>query len=100
MAKVLVENQSIRHDRENHASTGSNRVAELGLERPPKLSHGLPAWLLSVMLHATMLVVLGFMVRVAHRGANLEPGRGGGIVLARDVDGAIAVFRRRRRFGQ
>ena len=89
---MLVENQSIRLDRENQAFTGSDWVAQLGPERPPKLSHGLPAWLLSVMLHATMLVVLGFMVRVAHQGANLEPGRGGGIVLARDVDGASQYF--------
>ena len=38
------------------------------------------------------LVTLGFLVRVAHRGAQLEPARGGGIVLARDVDGAAEYF--------
>lgn len=61
-------------------------------QQPPKLSHGVPAWLLSFTLHATLLIALGFLVRVSQRGALLEPGRGGGIVLARDVDGAAEYF--------
>ncbi len=52
----------------------------------------MPAWLLSVLLHATLLVSLGFLVRVTQRGGDLEPARGGGIVLARDVDGAAEYF--------
>ncbi len=56
------------------------------------MSHALPAWLLSLMLHATLLVALGFMVRVTQRGGDLQPARGGGIVLARDVDGSSEYF--------
>jgi hypothetical protein len=62
------------------------------LHRPPVLSGGLPAWLLSFLLHATILITLGFFVRVTHRGALLEPARGGGIVLAQDVEGEAEYF--------
>ncbi len=62
------------------------------LQRPPTLSRGLPAWLLSFLLHAALLVALGFMVQVAQRGAQLEPARGGGIVLAHDVDGEAEYY--------
>ncbi len=44
------------------------------------------------MLHATLLVTLGFMVQVTQRGGDLEPARGGGIVLARDADGTAEYF--------
>ncbi|MFW6170446.1 MAG: hypothetical protein ACODAD_08150 [Planctomycetota bacterium] len=55
-------------------------------------SHRFPAWLLSLILHAGLLISLGFMLRVAERGGQLQPARGGGIVLARDVDGKAEYF--------
>ncbi len=61
-------------------------------KQPPKLARGLPAWLLSLVLHATLLIALGLLVRVAQRGAQLEPARGGGIVLAHDVDGQAEYY--------
>ncbi len=60
--------------------------------RPPAMSHGLPAWLLSLLLHATILVALGLLVRVAQRGGHLETARGGGIVLAHEVDGQAEYY--------
>lgn len=58
----------------------------------PTLSHRFPAWMLSLTLHTLLLLALGLMVRVTHRGAGLELARGGGIVLARNVDGAEEYF--------
>lgn len=52
----------------------------------------LPAWLLSVCLHTVLLIVLALVVRGEPRGATLEPARGGGIVLAADVDGQTHYF--------
>jgi hypothetical protein len=62
------------------------------LRHPPTMSHGLPAWLLSLTLHATILVTLGLLVRVTQRGGELETARGGGIVLARDVEGEAEYY--------
>lgn len=64
----------------------------LAQARSATASREWPAWLLSVALHATLLVILGLVVRVAQRGATLEPARGGGIVLARDVDGMAEYY--------
>ncbi|MFO7904808.1 MAG: hypothetical protein ACQESR_30590 [Planctomycetota bacterium] len=58
----------------------------------PISSHRFPAWLLSFILHAGLLISLGFMLRVTERGGQLQPARGGGIVLARDVDGKAEYF--------
>lgn len=58
-------------------------------------SHRFPAWLLSCLLHAGLLVGLGLMIRAAdHRGGDLPPARGGGIVLAQDADGKAEYFDR------
>ena len=54
--------------------------------------HGVPAWLLSLILHAALLMTLALLVRVTYRGAALEPARGGGIVLAREADGEAEYF--------
>jgi len=62
------------------------------LRQPPTLSHGLPAWLLSFALHATLLVMLGLLVRVTQRGGDLPPARGGGIVLTRQVEGEAQYY--------
>ncbi len=72
------------------ASELSGRWAEL--EQREARSRGLPAWLLSLTLHAGLLVALSMLVRVSYRGATLEPARGGGIVLASDVDGTAEYF--------
>ena len=48
----------------------------------------LPAWLLSLVFHLTILLTMATFITVAPRGANLEPARGGGIVLAQDVGGS------------
>jgi hypothetical protein len=47
---------------------------------------------MSLSLHAALLLALGMLVQVSQRGASLEPARGGGIVLAREVDGTAAYF--------
>jgi hypothetical protein len=62
------------------------------LERQEPRSRGLPAWLLSLALHACLLVALSTLVRVSYRGATLEPARGGGIVLASEVDGTAEYY--------
>jgi hypothetical protein len=48
---------------------------------------GLPAWLLSLALHAALLFVLAFSMRFAPRGAAIEPDRSVGIALVRDDSG-------------
>jgi hypothetical protein len=48
--------------------------------------------LLSLLFHITVLLSLAVFIRVTPRGAFLEPARGGGIVLARDVGGASQYF--------
>ena len=92
MAKVLVKDVSPR-PRGQATFTASEPEVRGNLRTSATLSHGLPAWLLSFLLHATLLVALGLLVRVSHRGALLEPARGGGIVLARDVDGTAEYYR-------
>ncbi|MCU0960711.1 MAG: hypothetical protein MUF48_11455 [Pirellulaceae bacterium] len=52
----------------------------------------LPAWLLSLCFHALLLIGLALVMRVSQRGATLEPARGGGIVLAADVDGETQYY--------
>lgn len=52
----------------------------------------LPAWLLSLLFHVTILVSMAVFIQVAPRGAFLEPPRGGGIVLAHDVGGASQYY--------
>lgn len=71
--------------------TCARRAVE-GPQRPPIFSHKVPAWVLSLILHITLLVALSVMVRVARRGAHVEPARGGGIVLAHQVDGEATYF--------
>lgn len=52
----------------------------------------LPAWLLSLVFHLTILLTMATFITVAPRGAVLEPARGGGIVLAQDVGGTSEYF--------
>ena len=52
----------------------------------------LPAWLLSLVFHLTILLTMATFITVAPRGANLEPARGGGIVLAQDVGGSSEYY--------
>ncbi len=92
MVKVLVKDSSDPFQRAADVTATPVEAGADGPVRPPKIAHELPAWLLSLMLHATLLVTLGFMVRVTQRGADLEPARGGGIVLARNVDGSSEYF--------
>ncbi len=40
-----------------------------------------PAWLISIVVHAVLVVLLGFLLRASPRGVLEEPGRVGGIVL-------------------
>ena len=91
MTKVLVNDLPPRPSGPPAAAADTSPLAG-SPQRPPTLSRGLPAWLLSFLLHATLLIALGLMVRVAHRGANLESARGGGIVLSRNVDGAAEYY--------
>ena len=46
---------------------------------------GLPAWLMSGVLHCVIVLSLAFLVRVAPRGI-AEPAREGGIVLVKNLD--------------
>jgi hypothetical protein len=55
-------------------------------------SHPLPAWLCSLVLHATVLVTLAFLVRFTPRGASPEPARPGGIVLVSESQGKREYF--------
>ncbi len=48
---------------------------------------GLPAWLLSCVLHVAILVVVGLLVQVTPRGLQTERARAGGIALVRMNDG-------------
>lgn len=45
-----------------------------------------PSWLISMLVHAALIVVLGLLIRTEPRGAAEEPSRGGGIVLKRTSD--------------
>lgn len=58
----------------------------------PLLATGIPAWVLSLILHTVLILVLALTVRVAQRGVGGEPDRGGGIVLARVSDGTSEYF--------
>ncbi|PQO40152.1 hypothetical protein [Blastopirellula marina] len=52
-----------------------------------KRRFALPAWLMSTLVHVTVIVVLAITIRTAPRGAASEPSRSGGIVLAERSDG-------------
>ena len=52
----------------------------------------LPAWVLSALLHITIVLVLGFTMRVMPRGAADEPARAAGIVLARRTAEQVEYF--------
>ncbi len=53
----------------------------------------LPAWLMSVLLHAVVLLVFGLTIRVATpSGARVEPDRAGGIVLVQRSEGRRDYF--------
>ncbi|UUO06248.1 hypothetical protein M4951_23190 [Blastopirellula sp. J2-11] len=52
-----------------------------------KRRFALPAWLMSMLVHASVIVVLAITIRSAPRGAASEPSRSGGIVLAERSDG-------------
>jgi len=73
-------------------SADSQTVAWPDVGRPVARSGGLPAWLLSLALHAVLFVALATLARMSYRGASLEPARGGGIVLARNEDGATQYY--------
>jgi len=62
------------------------------LDKRPSWWRELPAWLLSLIFHLIILLTMAAVVRVAPRGGLLEPARGGGIVLARDVDGSSEYY--------
>jgi len=49
--------------------------------------HPVPAWLLSVVLHAAVLLTLGLTLKMAPRGADVEPDRSGGIALVQRNEG-------------
>lgn len=52
-----------------------------------------PAWLMSVVLHAAVLLVFGLTIRVATpSGADVEPDRTGGIVLVKRFEGQREYF--------
>jgi hypothetical protein len=53
---------------------------------------GWPAWLLSAVLHGSVLVSLGLVVGRAPEGAADEPARSGGIVLASREAGKTQYF--------
>ena len=59
-----------------------SRVAEAQAPARP-----LPAWVLSFILHATVLLVLGYTVRLVPRGVAVEPDRTAGIALVKNQDG-------------
>ena len=52
----------------------------------------LPAWVMSVVLHAVGLIVLALLLRPAQRGAVGEPDRTVGIALVKTVDGEREYF--------
>lgn len=56
------------------------------------LAHELPAWLISFSLHLVLILLLALFVRVTYQGASIEGDRGGGIVLAMNVDGEAKYF--------
>ncbi len=91
MAKALVNEDTPQTDFQK-AAAAEPPNGWVALARRDGRSRGLPAWLLSVMLHACLLIALSMLVRVSYRGAALEPARGGGIVLASDVDGTAEYF--------
>ncbi len=78
----------------------SNKASPADRATPPWVQQGaaalwladLPAWLLSVCLHAVLLICLALVMGVSPRGATLEPARGGGIALAADIDGETHYF--------
>ncbi len=53
-----------------------------------------PAWLMSSLLHTALLLLLGltFRVTIERPGADVEPGRSGGIVLVKRSDGKPEYF--------
>ena len=55
-------------------------------------SHPVPAWLLSCLLHAVLLVLLALSIQAAPRGIAVEPPRVGGIVLVKNADGRPEFF--------
>ena len=70
-----------------------------GSERPPGSlaelvsdRRRLPAWAMSLTLHLVLLVLLTLVLQLAPRGAAIEAGRPGGIVLARQQQGAREYF--------
>ncbi|MFI4875998.1 MAG: hypothetical protein ACIALR_11690 [Blastopirellula sp. JB062] len=52
-----------------------------------KRRFALPAWLMSMLVHVSLIVVLAITIRSAPRGAAPQPSRSGGIVLAERSDG-------------
>jgi hypothetical protein len=63
--------------------------AEMMARRP------VPAWVMSVVLHAAVLLVFGLTIRVASpSGADVEPDRTGGIVLVKRSEGRQEYFDR------
>jgi hypothetical protein len=89
VTKALVNHTPSPHD-DLEAAEPPGSLAEL--EQREGRSRGLPAWLLSLALHACILIALSTLVRVTYRGASLEPARGGGIVLASDTEGTAEYF--------
>jgi hypothetical protein len=51
-----------------------------------------PAWLLSALLHASLLVLAALLVPAPSGGVRVEPPRSGGIVLVRQTRGAAEYF--------
>ncbi|MFT7638482.1 MAG: hypothetical protein ACI9G1_000206 [Pirellulaceae bacterium] len=53
---------------------------------------GLPAWIMSTVLHCILLTLLGFLLQVVPKGAAVEPNRDGGIVLVQQKNNATEYF--------
>ena len=93
MSKALVNAKQVLQPH-----SGDERPADAVLTSWETMGDPLPwwketrPWLLSVVFHATVLVGLSLAVPVSLRGVSLEPGRGGGIVLARGDDAETEYF--------
>jgi len=78
-----MENIQYPTERRPAASDGGGTSGE---PPPASRSVGLPSWLVSVVFHAALVVLLGFVVQVSPQGAAVEPGREVGIVLKHQSD--------------
>jgi hypothetical protein len=70
----------------------SNPVSGNDLAREMEAKHPLSAWMMSVVLHATLFVILGVSWQLVPRGVSVEPDRSVGIVLVHEQEGRRDYF--------